>query len=461
MDAKWYRPDGDVFLRHRNAEASEDLIIPVDIVCNTPDETLFSNIAVNSARVRDWLEVSEPHDGVAILCGSGPSLAGSLEEIRRHQSDGAHVFALNGAAAYLAANGITADYQVICDAQEKTLALVGPARAHLFASQVNPALFDAVPSAKLWHLNVCEDFADFEKHLPAHEGAYALIGGTASVGNVATCLAYSMGYRDLHCYGYDSSHRDTRSHASEQAINAGEPLTRVNFMGREFLTSFTMKSQADTFYRHAKALEEGGAKIDVHGDGLLPTIWRWHRDTPIAKREVEKYEAMWEHASYRAHSPGEARYHEIIAHLMPEKGDSFLDLGCGTGRLAALLARDYAVVAVDFAENALDPGIEVPFMQANLWALPRSLKAKFGVCCDVMEHIPPELIDAVLENIARACPTVYFRIDMAPDEMGSLIGAPLHLSVFDETFWAAKLLEHWRLVHIVNEGTFIARKEMG
>lgn len=455
MEAR-HIPDGDVFFRHRNPDATDDLVIPVNIICNTADEVLLDQIKTNAHARGDWLKCSEPHEGVALLVGSGPSMLDTLPTILEFKAQGGTIFALNNAANVLFDHGVMPDFQVICDARAETKQLIGPAVKHLFASQVHPSLFDECPDAQLWHLNICEDFNDLEKQFPEYAEDYALIGGTATVGNVATCLAYAMGYRDLKCFGYDSSHKDDATHAAPQPMNAGEPLMDVIFRGKHYRTSFTMKSQSDTFHRHAVALQEGGAKIEVYGSGLLPDTWRWHQETSLEDREAEKYEMMWTKPSYRSWSPGNDHYESILEKLCPEPGSSFIDFGCGTGRLTSRLAQDYLVTGIDFAANCVDEGLSFPFVKANLWSLP-DLSANYGVCCDVMEHIPPEKVDDVLSNIARVVTSgVYFRIEHEPDSMGALIGVPLHLSVHDKLWWAEKLTQHFRLVQAHGDGVFTA-----
>lgn len=457
MDATYHVPEGDVYFRHRNPDATEDLVIPIQLVCNTSDELLLEQVKINSHAKTDWLKCSDAHDGVALLVGSGPSMLDTLPTILEFKEKGGHIFALNNAANILLDHGVMPDFQVIVDARPETKQLIGPARKHLFASQVHPSLFEEVPDAQLWHLNICENFEDFEKQFPPYEDTYALIGGTATVGNVATCLAYAMGYRDLKCFGYDSSHKEDATHAAPQPMNEGEPLMDVIFRGKHYRTSFTMKSQSDTFHRHAVALEEGGAKIEVFGSGLLPDTWRWHKETSIEEREAEKYEIMWSKDGYREWSPGEDHYDSIMTLLTPEPSSTFLDLGCGTGRLTQKLAQNFFATGVDFAGNCLDEGVKVGFVKANLWSLPDFLQASYGVCCDVLEHIPPEKVDEVLANIAKAITTgVYFRIDHDRDSAGALIGVPLHLSVHDQTWWAQKLSEHFRLVRVYGDGVFTA-----
>jgi len=113
MQAPKHIPDGNVYLRHRNPGMENDLIIPVDVVCNTADDVLFEHVRTNSHNHGNWLKCCEAHDKVAILCGSGPSLLDTLPQIKMFIDAGGVVFALNNAANVLFDHGIYADYQVI------------------------------------------------------------------------------------------------------------------------------------------------------------------------------------------------------------------------------------------------------------------------------------------------------------------------------------------------------------
>lgn len=457
MSQDWHAPDCDLFLRHRNPGATQDLTIPVHLVCNTPDDVLLRNIATNARARPKWLAVRRSHSRAAIICGSGPSLADSINEVCQLKSAGGLIFALNGAARFLAGAGVMPDFQVICDARPETADLIGPARRHLFASQCDPALFEAVPGARLWHLWIGEEM---NQALPSYEGSYVLIGGTSSVGNVATCLAYALGFRDLHCFGYDSSHKGAASHAFEQKLNAGDPLTRVTYRGVDYLISFTMRSQVDTFFEYGSALEDAGARITMHGDGLLPRMWRDGKRPADAEREAAKYRTMWMQPEYRRSSPGEERLPEILGALKSKPGAHVIDFGCGPGRAAgAMQDVGHRVTAVDFASNCLDPDIRVPFVEACLWDLPASLTGDAGICCDVMEHIPPDKVDDVLASISRAVPACAFTISSRVDRMGWLIGERLHLTIHPPEWWQTKLGEHWPVVERIGDELYLARKE--
>ncbi len=423
-------PVADIVIRHKNPGTSQELVIPIDIICNTSDDELISNITTNSQLDKDWMRVEDEHEGLAILCGSGPSIADFIEDIRQKQKDGGRVFAMNGCAKFLFEHGILPDYQVICDARKENVSLIGPAKEHLFASQCHPDLFSAVPDAQLWHLQI----GDIEKYFPPYQRSYALIGGAASVGNTATCLVYAMGYRAMDIYGYDSCHKGTESHAFDQPLNHGEPCLYTEFNGKKYLASFTMKHQAEKFQETARALQQMGASINVFGDGLLPDIWRTPKQIMT---EQDKYEKMWEYKSYRSMSPGEDCVSEFIERFKPQ--GTVIDFGCGTGR-AGLKLSEFGcdVTLIDFTGNSRDVEAQLlPFLKHDLtMPIPLPNVAEYGYCTDVMEHIEPENVAKVVQNIMSACKRCFFQISTVPDRMGALIGQDLHLTVKPIEWWA-------------------------
>jgi len=423
-------PYHNTTLKHWNPGAELPLILPVHVVCNVADEEIYGNIRVNShARPTDWVKSLPANYAQALLCGSGPSLADTLDEIKRRRLDGGVVFALNGAAKFLADHGIMPDYQVIIDARERTADLVGPAKQHLFASQVHPKCFERAPDARLWHLQV----ENIDDYLPDYDDGYVMVGGAASVGNTATCLAYSLGFRDLHCFGYDSSHRDGNGHAFHQAMNDGDPCAVVEFGGNTYVASLTMKLQAERFMVTARELERMGAKVHVHGSGLLPAMWNVPAE---GLTERQKYERVWCFDDYRQVAPGELCVAKFLEVVQPSSGAKVIDFGCGTGRAALKLDEaGLAVMCLDFASNARDlEAWRLPFRVHDL-TQPVPERGDYGYCTDVLEHIPPEYVQTVLRNIMDAVPRAFFQISTVDDVMGELVGLPLHLSVHPASWW--------------------------
>ena len=65
-------------------------------------------------------------------------------------------------------------------------------------------------------------------------------------------------------------------------------------------------------------------------------------------------------------------------------------------------------------------------------------KGRFNgvICTDVMEHIPPADVEAVITNIMASGEKVFFQISTLPDSFGELIGMRLHLTVEPHEWWA-------------------------
>lgn len=406
----------------------------IEVACNTEDDVLLANVHQNSRLPLRWVKSLPAHDGHAIIVGGGPSVADYLPSIQQRVALGQTVFALNGAARFLSQSGIFPDYQVILDARPENIALLGPAKEHLLASQCHPNLFSAVSNPTLWH--PCMEGVD--ETLPNHDDGYALIGGGTVVGLSAMCLAYTLGYRKLHLYGYDSSHRESAGHAYAQPLNADDPVCKVTLGGKTFTSSLAMAAQAERFPLVCNNLIDLGCIVTVDGDGLIMAVVEEMGKSPAPVAEDEKYRQMWALPAYRDMSPGEGFAAEFVKLAGIAKETSVIDFGCGTGRggRAIHALTGCSVVLTDFADNCLDAGNQLPFVVSDL-AEPIGLKADVGYCTDVMEHIPPEQVRDVIDNIMACVKTCYFKIAMFPDNMGALIGHPLHLSVFPAPIWEA------------------------
>jgi uncharacterized Rossmann fold enzyme len=424
--------------------------LKIDISCNTPDEVLFQNIEINSRHDLEWITEVAAHDGHAVIVGGGPSVADHIESIRWRQSLGQKIFALNGAARFLSQNGIPSDYNIILDARRENAAFLGgvPEKTvHLIASQCDPELVQilvgAVWETNLWHPKI----EGIENHLPDKREDLTLIGGGISVGLSAMCLAYSMGYRKLHLYGYDSSHKDGAKHAYDQPMNTGEQVVDVTVYGRKFKTSLTMAKQAEAFPTVCDQLIDLGCIVTVDGDGLLPFIVRENarRASLNPTTEQEKYESMWSLPEYRAVAPGEEVADVFVKLADIQRHDYIIDFGCGTGRGAKRIhdLTGCDMILIDFAENCLDPDIPSDFYTFYRHDLtqPVEMQAQHGYCTDVMEHLPPEQVDTVIHNIMHSAKRTFFQISLVDDACGALIGQPLHLSVHPYTWWLEKFKE--------------------
>lgn len=177
----------------------------------------------------------------------------------------------------------------------------------------------------------------------------------------------------------------------------------------------------------------------------------------IAPTEQRKYEMMWEHPEYRIVAPGETAAQAFLSVAKPRPGSEVIDFGCGTGRGALMLALlgQMQVTMLDFADNCLDLEIRdalttqahvLKYVNCNM-SKKIDVAAKYGFCCDVMEHIPPQVLDTTLNNILMAAQHVFFQISFEDDHCGKLIGHPLHMTVKPYAWWLERFKERDCLIH--------------
>ena len=413
---------------NRNPHAKSPLLLTMIAVPNTSPEQIVANLRANTALPLNWLVLAKT-EKPAVMVGGGPSAADHLEDIKQLQADGGVVFAMNGASRWLRENRIIPDWQVIADAKEETASLVDPqALGHLFSSVVNPKTMNSVPNPIVWHPLIIGIEQCFPEDRKTQE--YSLIGGTTA-GTHGMCVAYVMGHREFHCFGFDSSHRGAASHAYAQPMNDNIPNVEVDWAGKKYLASIAMKAQAEQFQLTGRAMQKLGCVLHIHGDGLLPAMWNTAAEN---LSERDKYRLLWSTENYRVHSPAEEAVPSILDRLKPDS--LVLDFGCGTGRASLELAKlGIPVLLIDFADNCRDAeAITLPFLEWDL-TKPLELRARFGICFDVMEHIPTDDVSAVIDNVMGAAENVFFQISTVADSRGALIGATLHNTVKPHEWW--------------------------
>lgn len=206
----------------------------------------------------------------AMIVGGGPSINGTIPVISLMAANGATIFALNGAAHWLKQHDIQPHYQVILDARPEMADMVldDGECVLLAASQCNPPVQDKADY--LWNAH----FDGIDKFLPENDsGASALtITGGSTVGLMAMSLAYIMGYKKFHLFGYDSCYSRDMHHAYEQKINDNDKTIDVVWGGHHFKCSPWHAMQAREFLGLSPNMVECGCEISVYGNGLLPAM---------------------------------------------------------------------------------------------------------------------------------------------------------------------------------------------
>lgn len=170
----------------------------------------------------------------------------------------------------------------------------------------------------------------------------------------------------------------------------------------------------------------------------------------------QTYETVWQHPDYGRVSPGEQML-PLFRQMVKRKG-TLIDIGCGCARATQHLEDEgHTVTGIDFVDAR---ETDVPFQHADI-TNPLPLTADVGYCCDVMEHIPEEDVDKVLQNIMAATTRTFFSISFEHDHYGAVtVGHPLHLTVRPFTWWRDKLKEFGELKEardLIGMGVFLVR----
>lgn len=431
--------------------------------CNNDPSIIRDQLRENIKLCLPWLEVTPAHDRTLAIIGGGPSLVNNIGRIYRTDTD---ILALNGAYGYLLDYGIKPDYWMLLDTRAENLSFlenINHNTMHFVAAQCHPEIFRKLSNHKItMYLTTLPGVLELVKHLDVPKNR--LVGSAGTVGTKALSLAYALGYRKLHLYGYDSSYSDDKHHAFTQTLNDTNKTIDIHFNGERYVTTPAMANQAYEFLFTATDLVKfHGFDIELYGSGLLYDMVANANELgkiPLASHEKAKYEKMWEVDRYRKDAPGEDHVERARKYFL---GQKVIDFGCGTGRAAQKLQDlHYHVTGIDHASNCRDQGTTFKFIEACLWELPISLHCDWGFCTDVMEHIPTEKVMDVLKEINSACRDgVYFNIATSPDVMGSIIGQRLHLTVMAKEEWQKALKAFWADVSMIDfnedEVTFVVR----
>ena len=170
----------------------------------------------------------------------------------------------------------------------------------------------------------------------------------------------------------------------------------------------------------------------------------------LRAQEEAKYRAVWTTVpDYRCYSPGLNAAPEAFSACGMRKGESLLDLGCGTGRAGAWFHKQgMNVTLLDLCDKA--PECQLPFVVACLWEPSELPPFDWIFCCDVLEHLPPEKVGPALDVIAGLMEKGgYLQVFTAPDAGWGGIG-DLHLTVRDASWWAAMIEQRMEIIRRVD-----------
>lgn len=396
------------------------------------DEQIKRNISLVDGRLEPSHQLKT--DPIAVVC-YGPSLNQTWESIK----DFKYVLTCSGAHKFMIERGVVPTWHVDVDPRPHKIKLIGephPDVEYLLASTCSPDYFKMLKvggfKVRLWH--VFDGAEEAMRVLPPEE--WALTGG-CSVGLRALAIARFLGFRKLDVFGMDGCEGETGKHAADHP-NQANGHEEIEYGGRVYRSTAGFLEAARQTPHEMDDLKDVDATF--HGDGLVQAIMRDYKRTPIgttllafskptliSRGYVEQNRLL--HEQNLAYGVSAGRHAERVKQLLKTiKTDdgtpaSLLDYGCGKGYLAKSLS---------FPIFEYDPAIP---------GKTESPRPADMVCCfDVLEHIEPEYLMYVLNDLHRCAKQLgYFVINTGPAQKKLPDGRNTHLIQQPAEWWVHKL----------------------
>jgi hypothetical protein len=210
-----------------------------------------------------------PHETPISICGFGPSIKESWNQLK------GDIWTCNGAHDWLIEKGIVPKYAMFWDAAEVVSHFVHPHHGviYLVASRCHRSVFDALQGhdVYVWHASGDTYLDDL---LCEYKRAEPMISGGSAAVTRAMVVCTTMGYRNIHLFGADSSYIGDYTHAKESIVE--EKALEIWCDGRKFCSTGWLAGQVEDFKLLGPIMRTQGCHIELYGDGLLQHIAKMH-----------------------------------------------------------------------------------------------------------------------------------------------------------------------------------------
>jgi FkbM family methyltransferase len=411
-----------------------------------PSDIRDVQILTNIKKVKERIQQEELKDEPIAIVGFGGSLNDTWEEIGKFKN----IFTCSGAHKFLLDKGFkSTDFKRWMhndlDPRPHKVKLLGDPQdgiEYYAASTIHPNYIDKLNSfdLKLWHIFANED--DGFRILP--HGEFLFTGGS-DVGMRTLVLARFLGYREFHVFGFDGSvHKVSGFHAAEHP-NKPPHCFEVEINDKTFLTTPALLECAKQLPREIDELSDVTTKF--YGEGIAQEIMRdykrkanyksgylWMNKERLISDEYINLNAEL-HERNTSYGTGGAKHAEtvkkLVKTLITEDNPipSVLDYGAG---------KQFLAKALPFPIWSYDPAIP------EISEIPKP--ADLTICTDVLEHIEPDKLNFVLQDLKRCVKQIgYFVISTRQAVKTYANGKNTHLIVKDRNWWEKMLSKYFSI----------------
>jgi len=469
-----------------------------------PTEEVLANIRATAEFDVPFVRKQKGHGGNLIFVAGGPSLLGSLEELKKRQDE--FIMTSNHTHDYLLENGIKPKAVLIIDPRKDTPDCIQNWQKdcqYYFSTVCNPRMFSNAIAAGIKPKKVIaaygmegEEDIKLQRTIYSPEGHDFLVGGTMTPLR-AMNFAVMLGYRSMEFYGFDSCYgsqeppvvyeddprfeacvksgltvykdldNGDRKYVIEEPTEGGffyayKKKREENIQiaktpdGRTFLTSPGFAHQAKQFIKWVDRLE-GRLDITCHGDGLNQHILQLHRDS-LEKQKIAIGDRRWtqKYGELQRTMHDEQKYglwgdHDLelinravggLYHQV-RRPLSFMDYGAGNGSLGLEVEKFYRSVSV----TNYDPFH--PKWRDN----PEPGIHDVVNCADVMEHVEGQCVDNTISYIADHCRYVaVFSIALEEAKKELPDGRNAHITLKPVKWWMDRISRKFHVVEALTNG---------
>lgn len=405
------------------------------------DEQMAVNIETIKERIQPSTFIKT--EKIAIVC-FGPSLNKTWEQLKEFKN----IITCSGSHKVLIDNGLRPSdfdnwWHVEVDPREHKIKLIGEPRIgikYLIASCVHPNVIKHLQGmdVKLWHVFANgENGKTFPEIFP--RGEWAVTGGS-SVGLRAMTIARFLGYTNQHVFGMDGSFPSEGSRHAAEHPNRPPINFITEYKGNTYFTTPSFLTCAQQTFHELDMMKDVDAKF--YGEGLVQEMAKDYVRKPVEHNLIafnvpEVISAEYTelnrklHKENLAYGVGGGKHADTVIKLADSlKTKSILDYGCG---------KSYLSKAIPFPIWEYDPAVQ------GKETAPRP--ADLVVCTDVLEHIEPDKLSAVLEDLKRVTKKLgYFVIHTGSSTKSLSDGRNAHLIQKDKQWWRPKLEKYFTLI---------------
>lgn len=370
-------------------------------------------------------------DKAAIICGAGPSLAKDIDALKGRDRGQTVLIAVNSALKFLYENEVPVDYAIAVDGQKKNI-----------IDHLNPQYLDGFPVilASNCHPEVVEQCGDrvhvavclggitniIQRYRVMNRWGAPIVSGGNAFNAAAHIARHVLDARTFMFCGSDLSfsgqyYVDKSTEYDDQLLfhmenPNGEFWTGVPlYTYKLWLENFCDQHSHDCIFFNCSGGVLGYDGMDalpfIRQSGLREALDLWGEACvdfkDVATREKYKYEMAYR-SDKEEYLPTTCvnLWNQLLQQGIVANYQRALDIGCGPG-FGVRMARGagletYGCDIADLTDIWEKQGIADYCTIAPAHKMPYPDNAfDFVLCTEVLEHIPEELIDQTLSEIAR------------------------------------------------------------